>query len=453
MKLKRTFLIGFVFALFFSIHLSCQNDGWVDLFNGKDLTGWEKIGGNAKYEVINGEIVGISTANKWPPSDPKERAKLKFEDFPVNTFLMSEKAYTDFIIELELKVGNMNGGIQFRSNSDPNYFKGTFYGYQCEVDPSERAWSAGIYDEMGRAWLYPVTFNPEARKAFKSNNWNLYRIECIGNNIRTWLNGIPVSHLIDDVHPKGHFGLQVHFTFNEEQVGERIFWKNIRIKTRNLEPAPPEDMFIANYIPNDLSAAEAGQGWKLLFDGENTTALKNPNSNEFPNKGWKITNGVLMGTSEGEQLETQDQFQAFDLQFEFNTTARSAGGITYFSGSNTPGLEYLILDNDSVVNSERTASLRGLVPAKQVRKHPGAVNPSPWNRGRIVAYPDGKVEHWLNGEKVFEYLRTSDKFTKQVSKSKYAVYEDFGKFKKAPITFMVREGTIHLRSLKIKEFH
>lgn len=453
MELKRTFLMSFVVALFCSINLSSQNDGWVDLFNGKDLTGWERIGGNARYEVIDGEIVGISVANKFPPTDPHERAKLKFEDFPTNTFLMSEKAYTDFIVELELKVGNMNGGIQFRSNSDPAYFDGIFYGYQCEVDPSERAWSAGVYDEMGRAWLYPATFNPEARKAFKSNKWNLYRIECIGNNIRTWLNEIPVAHLIDDIHPKGHFGLQVHFTFNEEQVGERIYWKNIRIKTKKLAPAPPEDMFIANYIPNNLSEAEAGQGWKLLFDGESRTELKGSNSDEFPIKGWEITDGILVGTSEGEQANTHDQFEAFDLQFEFKTTERTEGGITYFSGSNTPGLEYLILDNDSVVASERTASLLGLIPAKQVLKHPGAVNPSPWNRGRIVAYPDGKVEHWLNGEKVFDYVRGSDAFTIQVSKSKYAIYEDFGKFKKAPIIFMVREGTINLRSIKIKEFH
>ena len=445
--------MSFVVTLFCSINLSCQNDGWVELFNGKDLTGWEKIGGNASYEVVNGEIVGISAANKFPPTDPLERAKLKFEDFPTNTFLMSKKAYSDFVVELELKVGDMNGGIQFRSNSDPEYFDGLFYGYQCEVDPSERAWSAGIYDEMGRAWLYPAMFNPEAQKAFKSNSWNQYRIECIGNNIRTWLNGIPVAHLIDDVHPKGHFGLQVHFTFNEEQVGEQIYWRNIRIKTRNFAPAPLEDMFIANYIPNDLSEAEAAQGWKLLFDGESTADLKGSNSGEFPIKGWEITDRMLAGTSDGEQAITRDQFEAFDLQFEFKTTAGTEGSIAYFSGSNTPGLEYLILHNDSIVDSERSSSVKGLIPAKKVRKHPGAVNPSSWNRGRIVAYPDGKVEHWLNGEKVFDYVRGSEEFTTMVSQSKYAVYEDFGKVKKAPIKFMVRGGAINLRSIKIKELH
>ena len=416
---KKTFLWSFMVALLCLINLSCQDDGWVEMFNGKDLSGWKKVGGNAKYEVQNGEIVGISVENEFPSRERLAGGNLNWEDFPLNTFLVSEKAYSDFIIELELKVGNMNGGIQFRSNSDPEYFKGIFHGYQCEVDPSERAWSAGIYDEMGRAWLYPVTFNPEARKAFKPDDWNLYRIECIGHNVRTWLNEIPVSHLVDDVQPEGHFGLQVHFTFNEDQVGERIYWRNIRIKTKNLNPAPPEDIFIANYIPNHISEAEAEQGWKLIFDGESTEGLKN-------SKGWEIADSMLVATPDGPEAITQDQFEAFDLQFEFKTGKGTEASITYFSGTNTPGLEYLILDNDSVVDSFHTASIRGLIKAKPVVRHPGIIIPSHWNRGRILASQDGKVEHWLNGEKVLEYFRTSEEFKALISKSKYADYEGFG---------------------------
>ena len=454
MKLNKTFFLSSIVALLYSINISCQNDGWVEMFNGKDLSGWKKIGGNANYEVMDGEIVGISAANKYPFRDKAEQAKLTFKDYPINTFLMSEKAYSDFIVELELKVGNMNGGIQFRSNSDPEYFNGLFHGYQSEVDPSERAWSAGIYDEMGRAWLYPVSFNPDAHKALKLNDWNRYRIECIGNNIRTWLNDIPVAYLVDDAHTKGHFGLQVHFTFNEEQIGERIYWRNIRIKTENLTATPAGNMFIANYLPNNLSETEAKQGWNLLFDGKSTTGLKSSDSNEFPIKGWKITDGMLVATSDGEEIITHDRYEAFDLQFEFKTKGGGAeGGITYYSGSNTPGLEYLILDKDSVVDSERTASVRGLIRAKQVRAHPGGVKPSSWNRGRIVAYQDGKVEHWLNNEKVFEYVRGGQEFKDLVSSSKYAEYKDFGKLGEAPLKFGVRKGTINLRSIKIKELH
>ena len=55
-----------------------------------------------------------------------------------------------------------------------------FHGYQCEVDPSSRAWSGGIYDEARRGWLYTGELNPSAKSAFKLGEWNHYRIECVG---------------------------------------------------------------------------------------------------------------------------------------------------------------------------------------------------------------------------------------------------------------------------------
>ena len=428
---RNTLLFSLCTIALCSLTISCQNDdGWVELFNGKDLDGWHKVGGKGKYDVVNGEIVGTSTANKLLPSDPAELAKMTFEDFPKNTFLVSDKAYSDFIVELELKVGNMNGGIQFRSNSDPDYYNGVFHGYQCEVDPSERAWSAGIYDEMGRAWLYPVTFNPPARTAIKLDDWNLYRIECIGSSIRSWLNDVPVAHLIDDKVSEGHFGLQVHFTFSEDQIGEQIFWRNIRIKTENLAPAPLEDIFIANYIPNNLSPAEAAQGWKLLFDGENSTSLVGSNSTEFPADGWKMAEGMLTGISVGEEVSTPDRYKAFDVQFEFKTTESAEGGISYLSGSDMPGLEYLITDNDTSEALGYSGSVRGLIASAKVPKHPADLVPTPWNRGRIMAYADGKVVHWLNGTKVLEYDRGSEDFKLSVSRSAYADDKDFDWLKK-----------------------
>jgi len=77
-----------------------------------------------------------------------------------NSFLCTKKNYSDFIFEVDLKVEeNMNSGIQFRSESSADYNNGRVHGYQCEVDPSDRAWSAGIYDEARRGWLYPGSIN------------------------------------------------------------------------------------------------------------------------------------------------------------------------------------------------------------------------------------------------------------------------------------------------------
>ena len=154
---------------------------WENLFDGKTLNGWNQKGGVAKYEVVDGTIVG-TTVHNTP-----------------NSFMTTDKMYGDFILELDYKVDpSMNSGIQIRSNSIPTYMDGRVHGYQIEIDPSERAWSAGIYDEGRRGWLNPLDGNPNAQKAFKQNEWNHYRIEAIGDTIKTWINDVPASYLIDD---------------------------------------------------------------------------------------------------------------------------------------------------------------------------------------------------------------------------------------------------------------
>lgn len=120
---------------------------WNNLYNGKDLTGWKQLNGKAKYSVNNSEIIGTTVAGE------------------PNSFLATEKEYDDFILELELRMDSMmNSGIQFRSQSRSDYQNGRVHGYQIEVDPSPRGWSGGIYDEARRGWLYPLEYNPSAKK-------------------------------------------------------------------------------------------------------------------------------------------------------------------------------------------------------------------------------------------------------------------------------------------------
>ena len=141
------------FALLTIALIGCEQKDttpWVDLFNGENFDGWNIKGGEAKYTVRDNAIVG-STVHNTP-----------------NTFLTTDKMYGDFILEVDFKVDTtMNSGIQIRSNSYPNYYNGAVHGYQVEIDPSKRAWSAGIYDESRRGWLNPLKDNPEAQKAFK----------------------------------------------------------------------------------------------------------------------------------------------------------------------------------------------------------------------------------------------------------------------------------------------
>src|SRR5882724_5342839 len=145
----------FLFLVTVSFSVFAQQPQWQDLFNGKDLTGWKQLNGKAKYEVKNGELIGTTV-----PNEP-------------NSFLATEKDYGDFILELEFKVDSpMNSGIQFRSESTPDYMNGRVHGYQFEIDPSPRRWSGGIYDEARRLWLYPLEYNSAAKPAFKNHAWN-----------------------------------------------------------------------------------------------------------------------------------------------------------------------------------------------------------------------------------------------------------------------------------------
>jgi len=196
-------------AVSFLIAGNKLNMEWENLFDGKTLDGWEQKGGEAQYKVEDGMIVGVSKA-----------------DTP-NSFLCTKQKYSNFILEVEFLVDDrMNSGIQIRSNSFEEYRNGRVHGYQVEIDPSNRAWSAGIYDEARRGWLYDMKNNEAARNAFKHGEWNKYHIEAIGNSIRTWINGVPAANLEDSMTKEGFIALQVHGT---KESGIEVKWRNIRI--------------------------------------------------------------------------------------------------------------------------------------------------------------------------------------------------------------------------------
>ncbi len=447
--MKKYFYYSIFLLFIFNTAAFAQNDGWVNLFNGKDLNGWKQLNGEAKFGVVDGMIVGTTVLNT------------------PNSFLRTEKEYGDFIFEVDLLVEeNMNSGIQFRSESKEDYMSGRVHGYQCEVDPSERAWSGGIYDEARRGWLYPLELNPEAQSALKMNEWNHYRIECIGNNIKTWLNGVACAHVLDDMTPKGFIALQVHSIGDDmEKVGHQIKWKNIRIKTENLKPSPAEGIYVVNLLPNDLSETEKEQGYELLFNGKSTDKWKSATGSGFPEKGWKVEDGALTvvgnegnNTARGGDIVTKEEFGPFELKFDFNFTEGANSGIKYGLGNNGPGigLEYQILDDkkhpdakQGVVGNRKLASLYDLIPSETEGRFVNG--PGEWNRGRIVMYPDGTVQHWLNGRKVVEYQRGSKIYKALVARSKYADYENFGMAEKSPILIQDHNNTVHFRSIKIRK--
>ena len=445
-------LFSIILCTFISAATLGQKTATINLFNGKDLKGWKVLNGKAKYEVKNGEIVG-TTVHGEP-----------------NSFLVTEQEYSDFILTLEFKIDQgTNSGIQFRSESKPDYQEGRVHGYQLEIDPSERAWTGGIYDEARRLWLYPLEYNPPAKKAFKQNDWNRVRIECIGNTMRTFINDVPAAHLVDDMTPKGFIALQVHSVRNPEDAGKQVRFRDLKLQTQNLKPSPVDDSFVANLIPNTLSDQEKKNGYSLLWDGRTATGWRAPHSNEFPGHIWEIKDGTLTvkpqpAGAKHSDIVTEKEFGAFDLQFEFRLTPGANSGVKYFVVEDQKlkggvvGLEYQILDDDKhpdakqgAAGNRTQASLYDLIPA--IQNNRGKHKIGEWNWGRIIVYPDKRVEHWLNGYKVVEYQRGTPIYNALVARSKYADFENFGMAEKGHILLQDHSDEVSFRSIKIKEFN
>lgn len=427
---------------------------WIEIFDGKTLSGWSIIGGNATYSVRNNTIVGTTV-----------------RDTP-NTFLRSNELYGDFILELDYKVDpTMNSGIQIRTNSFPHYRDGRVHGYQIEIDPSERAWSAGIYDESRRGWLNPLTDNKEAQKAFKQNEWNHYRIEAIADTIKTWINNIPASYLIDDKTATGFIGLQVHSIKEHQAEGTEIIWKNIKILTKDVEKYSMKSPIEPVIIKNHLTVDDKKHGWELLWDGKTTKGWKGAKLAEFPENGWEIKNGELTvlpsGGAEsaaGGDIVTKELYGNFEFKVDFKLTAGANSGIKYYvdteinkgKGSSI-GLEFQILDDalhpDAKLGnhdgSRTVSSLYDLIQA-DTNKYMNAIGE--WNSAHIIS-KNNHVEHWLNGMKVLEYERGSKDFLKLVSESKYKKWPNFGLLEKGQILLQDHGDRVSFKNIKIKTYN
>ena len=439
--------------LLFTVSMSAQQPQWESLFNGKNLKGWEKLNGTADYKIEDGVITGISKMGT------------------PNTFMATKKMYTDFILEFDFKVSDgLNSGVQFRSNSLKEYNNGRVHGYQFEIDPSSRAWTGGIYDEARRGWLYALTEYPSAQKAFKNGEWNKARIEAIGLCIRTWVNGIPCSNILDDVTAKGFIALQVHAIGNKEQEGKTISWRNIRICTTNPEAFKTPDSQAApqvNCIANTISEKEASEGWKLLWDGKSTEGWRGAKLTTFPSKGWVIDNGILKvlandgaESTNGGDIVTIKKYKNFILKVDFMITPGANSGIKYFvnteinkGAGSSIGCEFQILDDQKhpdaklgVKGNRTLGSLYDLIPADSSKPFRGGF----FNTAMVVV-KGNKVEHWLNGVKIVEYERGNQMWRALVAYSKYKDWENFGDWEDGNILLQDHGDEVLYKNIKIKE--
>jgi len=335
--------------------------GWKNLYNDKKLVGFRQLGGNAVYSVSDGIITGRSV--KGTP----------------NSFLCTKKNYGDFELEFDVKVDErLNSGVQIRSQSTASYKNGRVHGYQVEIDPSNRAWSGGIYDEARREWLDDLKDNEPARKAFVNGQWNHYRVLAVGDSIKTWVNGVAAADLVDSMDSTGFIGLQVHSTKSEQP--SMVQWRNLRIK--------------------DLGE----QVWRPLFDGR---SLKGWHS--LPGGKWVVVDGVIVGTSDKEEprhglLVSDDVFDDFTIRLKFKAIEGNSG--FYFRCDEVKGIVGVHGFQAEIATSEDIGGLyetggRAWVikpTHEQVAKY---FKPQQWNQMTVSAHGRRIVVH-VNGTKTAE---------------------------------------------------
>jgi len=243
------------------------------IFDGRTLDGWEPHG-HGKFRVDN-ETILCETGNG------------------TYGWLFTKKTYGDFILDLEVKHdATGNSGVQVRSHLDE---KETMIGYQFDIDPG-RPSTGRLYDEARRKLLQDVPMNPQARGAFKVGEWNTMRLQCIGDHLQSWLNGVPISDYIDSVDLSGILALQVH-TGNDVHVR----FRNLRIQ--------------------DLGR----RSWKPLWDGKTLKGW-----HQIGKGDWQIKNGSIVANhSKSEKdfghLVSDASFKDFTICLKYKASTGNSG--------------------------------------------------------------------------------------------------------------------------------
>lgn len=262
-----------------------------ELFDGKSLAGWKVCNGFAEYRAENGEIVG--TTKEGSP----------------NSFLCSERTFGDFVLDYDTKTDpRLNSGVQIRAhryeretevvtenkgrrvNKQP---AGRVYGYQVETATAASGASGSIYDEARRGWVANMSKEEPCRSAFQDNEWNCYKVEAIGDRIRTWVNGVACVDMVDPMDLSGFIGLQVH-SFKGDSPAE-VRWRNLKIKELGRHGWRPLE------------------GWKHEGGGKF----------EYVDGAWKGTHAG--GGTDAGYLVSQDEFEDFTVRMKYRIVKGNSG--------------------------------------------------------------------------------------------------------------------------------
>ena len=203
------------------------------------------------------------------------------------------------------------------------------------------------------------------------------------------------------------------------------------------------------------ATAAAEEGVTVLFDGTNGDNFRGYRKDKLPD-GWEVADGALhfkKGSGAGDII-TKEQFENFELTFEWKISEGGNSGIMYHvkeldGPPYLTGPEYQILDNTKHNDGKKPETSAASCYALYACSEDATKPVGEWNESKLVVN-NNKIEHWLNGKKVVEYTIGSDDWNKRIAASKFKDWKEFGKHSKGHIAFQDHGDDVWYKNIKVK---
>ncbi|MEK6481559.1 DUF1080 domain-containing protein [Catalinimonas sp. 4WD22] len=214
----------------------------------------------------------------------------------------------------------------------------------------------------------------------------------------------------------------------------------------------------SNEVNSEPVAQESTEQWIMLFDGNDVSHWRNYNEDGF---NWDVVNGELTTDGSSGDIITKDTYENYILEFDWKIEKGGNSGVIYnvvedekYGSTYETGPEYQLIDAENykevhdyeLEDAQVTAANYALhVPTSQPTKPAGE-----YNHSKIVVN-NGKVEHWLNGEKVVDYELWTPEWEEKVAQTKFKDMPDYGKAKSGHIALQGHGDAVWFKEIKIKK--
>lgn len=213
----------------------------------------------------------------------------------------------------------------------------------------------------------------------------------------------------------------------------------------------------------DQDTAAENSEWITLFDGTSLNGWRAFNGNSLPSN-WVIEEGTLKSLGTGGDLGGDivygtREFSNFQLELEWKISEGGNSGIFYhvvegekYNSPYETAPEYQLIDNlkfpEPLEDWQMVGADYAMYPADPSKN---VVKPAnEWNTTKIM-FTEKKVEYWLNGEKVVEFVPWSEDWKSRRNSGKWDVYPDYGIAKSGLIGLQDHGSFIWFKNIRIKE--